>query len=113
MTTQLQLFPPPSRGSLDEARRWEARARQAIDELVAYTSRTAGEMRAPTDEEIAAHRGRWRCVSRGDDEMPIARDMMTGDEARAWRETFGPTRVRAWRWWPLTREGAPDLWPVT
>lgn len=112
MSAQLDLLPPPSRGSLEEARRWEARARRAIAELVAYRARTTGEMRAPTDAEIAAHAGRWRCVTRADDETVIARDMMAPAEARAWRDSYGPTRTRPWRWWACTREGDAALWPV-
>ena len=112
MTMQLDLIPPPSRGSLDEARQWEARARRAIADLVRFRAAHAGEMAAPTDEEIAAHRGRWRCVTRTDSEEVIARDMMAPTDARAWRDEHGPRRSRPWRWWALTREGAPAPWPV-
>lgn len=63
----------------------------------------------PTDAEIAAHRGHWRCVVR---RVPaMSRDALLGDAARLHREAVDAEGHDA-RWWALDTDDRPCPWPV-
>lgn len=63
----------------------------------------------PTDAEIAAHRGHWRCVVW---RVPaMSRDALLGDAARMHREAVDAEGHDA-RWWALDTNDRPCSWPV-
>lgn len=62
-----------------------------------------GRTVAPTDAEIAAHTGEWRCVGAG-----AAYAEISGLVAAGLRDV---ARGVTLRWWPLDATGRPCSWP--
>lgn len=69
----------------------------------------AGRPQPPTDAELAAHHGRWRCVVPGDVQRNC--DAMRPVVARMHRETLAACGVRGALWWALDGDDAVCDWP--
>lgn len=81
------------------------RERREAAEAAVVTLRAIVEGRtvAPTDAEIAAHGGEWRCVGAG-----AAYAEISGLVAAGLRDV---ARGVTLRWWPLDATGRPCSWP--
>ena len=114
----------------DGAREWVAlddmaRAREIIAEVRAETEAPSVERRlwlmldaingrttAPTDEELAAHEGRWRSVRIDRNGVATGVDLLDATGARAIRD-MDAALGHARRWWALDALiMAPTMWPV-